>query len=51
MLGSRHSFNDIADSDGHLLSLARMPRVFDLDPVAGTVTVDGGVRYGELADR
>ncbi len=48
VLGSRHSFNDIADTSGHLLSLSRMPRVFDLDPVAGTVKVDGGVRYGEL---
>ncbi len=48
VLGSRHSFNDIADTDGHLISWARMPRVFDLDPVAGTVTVDGGVRYGEI---
>jgi xylitol oxidase len=48
VLGSRHSFNDIADTSGHLLSLSRMPRVFDLDPVAGIVTVDGGVRYGEL---
>jgi xylitol oxidase len=48
VLGSRHSFNDIADTTGHLLSLSRMPRVFDLDPVAGTVRVDGGVRYGEL---
>ena len=26
-----------------------MPRVFELDRAAGTVTVDGGVRYGELA--
>ena len=25
-----------------------MPRVFELDRAAGTVTVDGGVRYGEL---
>lgn len=48
VLGSRHSFNDIADTTGHLLSLSRMPRVFDLDPVAGAVRVDGGVRYGEL---
>ncbi len=48
VLGSRHSFNDIADTTGDLVSLRRMPRVFDLDPVAGTVTVDGGVRYGEL---
>ena len=48
VLGSRHSFNDIANTSGHLLTLSRMPRVFDLDPVAGTVRVDGGVRYGEL---
>lgn len=50
VLGSRHSFNDIADTTGHLLSLRRMPRTFDLDPVAGTVRVDGGVRYGELCE-
>ena len=48
VLGSRHSFNSIADSEGGLVSLARMPRVFELDEVAGTVTVDGGVRYGDL---
>jgi xylitol oxidase len=48
VLGSRHSFNDVADTTGDLVSLARMPRIFDLDPVAGTITVDGGVRYGEL---
>ena len=47
-LGSRHSFNDIADTTGDLISLRRMPRVFDLDRAAGTLTVDGGVRYGEL---
>ena len=49
VLGSRHSFNDIADTTGELVSLARMPRVFELDRAASTVTVDGGVRYGELA--
>jgi xylitol oxidase len=48
VLGSRHSFNDIADTTGDLLSTRRMPRVFDLDRGAATVTVDGGVRYGEL---
>jgi xylitol oxidase len=48
VLGSRHSFNDIADTTGDLVSLARMPRIFDLDQAGGTVTVDGGVRYGEL---
>ncbi len=51
VLGSRHSFNDIADTTGDLVSLRAMPRVFDLDRAAGTVTVDGGVRYGELCTR
>ena len=48
VLGTRHSFNDIADTAGDLVSLRRMPRIYDLDPTARTVTVDGGVRYGEL---
>ena len=48
VLGSRHSFSDIADTTGDLVSLARMPRRFELDPVARTLTVDGGVRYGDL---
>lgn len=48
VLGSRHSFNDIADTTGDLISLRRMPRVFELDSAAQTVKVDGGVRYGEL---
>ena len=51
VLGSRHSFNDIADTTGDLVSLRGMPRVFDLDRTAGTVRVDGGVRYGELCAR
>src|SRR4029078_8069573 len=38
----------IADTTGDQVSLAAMPRVFELDRAAGTVTVDGGVRYGEL---
>jgi xylitol oxidase len=48
VLGSRHSFNDIADTAGDQISLRRMPRRFELDRAAGTVTVDGGVRYGDL---
>jgi xylitol oxidase len=48
VLGSRHSFNDIADTAGDQISLHRMPRRFELDRAAGTVTVDGGVRYGDL---
>ncbi len=51
VLGSRHSFNDIADTDGDLVSLAALPLRFELDPdpAAPTVTVSGGTRYGELA--
>src|SRR5262245_22644310 len=47
-LGSRHSFNGIADPPGDLLSLQRLPRVFELDRDRSTVTVDGAVRYGDL---
>jgi xylitol oxidase len=48
VLGSRHSFNDIADSPGDLMSLARMPRAVQVDPAAPSVSVDGAIRYGEL---
>jgi xylitol oxidase len=48
VLGSRHSFNDIADSPGDLVSLARLPRIVELDTVASSVTVDGSIRYGDL---
>ncbi|WP_317132029.1 FAD-binding protein [Rufibacter hautae] len=48
-LGSRHSFNQIADSGENLISLALMASVVSLDRVANTVTVEGGKRYGELA--
>jgi xylitol oxidase len=51
VLGSRHSFSEIADTTGDLVSLRRLPRRFELDPVRATVTVDGAVRYGELGDR
>ena len=49
VLGSRHAFNTVADTTGDHLSLARLPRVIDIDPVAVTVTVDGAIRYGDLA--
>ena len=49
VLGSRHSFSAIADTDGDLVSLARQPRVLEIDRAASTVTVDGAMRYGDLA--
>lgn len=48
-LGTRHSFNDIADSSGDLLSLEHLNRIVDLDRDHSTVTVEAGVRYGQLA--
>ncbi|MGV9193795.1 FAD-binding protein [Microbacterium sp. MC2] len=49
VLGSRHSFNDIADTDGVHVSLTRMPGDPELDTARATVRVPGGMRYGELA--
>jgi xylitol oxidase len=48
-LGSRHSFNRIADTDGTLVSLRHLNRLVHLDPAARTVTIEGGITYGELA--
>ncbi|WP_309106353.1 FAD-binding protein [Arthrobacter sp.] len=49
-LGSRHSFNSIADSAGALLSLEALDPAITIDPAARTVTVSGGTRYGTLAE-
>ena len=48
-LGSGHSFNPIADTVGDQISLAGMPPLLQIDAERSTVTVGGGVRYGELA--
>lgn len=49
-LGTRHSFTDLPDSEGSLVTVLRIPPEPVLDEVAATVTVGAGVRYGELAD-
>ncbi|QGQ99109.1 FAD-binding protein [Paenibacillus psychroresistens] len=48
VLGTRHSFNGIADSTGSLLSLQKLNRVIVLDQTNNKVTVEAGIRYGEL---
>ena len=35
VLGSRHSFNAIADTTGDHLSLAHLPRVVEVDAASG----------------
>jgi alditol oxidase len=49
VLGTRHCFNNIADSRHNLLSLKTMDEVVELDPQAATVTVAAGITYGQLS--
>jgi xylitol oxidase len=48
-LGTRHSFNGIADSPGDLIDVGGLPPEFEIDRERGTVTVGAGTRYGQLA--
>lgn len=48
VLGTRHCFNNIADSKDRFLSLKPMDQVIALDPAKGTVTVGTGITYGQL---
>lgn len=48
-LGSRHSFNDLADTAGELVSLERFAPALVIDAVAGTAAFSAGLRYGDLA--
>jgi len=48
-LGTRHSFSEVAASDGPLVTLAALPPEIEFDTAARTVRVGAGVRYGELA--
>ena len=47
-LGARHSFNGIADSRENQISLKLLDQM-TLDPKSRTVSVGGGVTYGQLA--
>jgi alditol oxidase len=48
VLGTRHCFNNIADSSHSFLSLKSMDEVVALEPAARTVTVNAGMTYGQL---
>jgi xylitol oxidase len=48
VLGSRHSFSDIADSD-ELVSLDELPADVVVDRAASTVSLGAALSYGELA--
>ncbi len=51
VLGSRHSFNGIADSTENLLSLEKFDRVLEINRTRRTVTVEAGIKYGALSQR
>ncbi|MBN8996451.1 MAG: FAD-binding protein [Rhizobiales bacterium] len=48
VVGSRHCFNDIADTPDTQISLEHMRNVVALDRERRQVTVEGGIRYGDL---
>jgi alditol oxidase len=48
VLGTRHCFNEIANSTHQFISLKEMDRVVELDSKARTATVEAGLTYGHL---
>ncbi len=48
-LGSRHSFTDLADTTGRLISLDRFSPDLVVDEAARTASFSPGLRYGDLA--
>src|SRR5579862_5452172 len=50
-LGTRHSFNDIADTDGDLVSTENLSDVLELDADKRTAKVGAGITYGQLCRR
>jgi xylitol oxidase len=49
VLGSRHSFTDIGDSE-ELVSLEGLPAHVVVDRAAGTASFNAGLKYGEVAE-
>lgn len=49
VVGSRHSFNHIADSEENIISLKKFNKVLSLDRDNHTVTVEGGIIYSDLS--
>ena len=48
-LGTRHSFSTLADCEQDLISTRGLNKIIHLDKSAKTVTVESGIRYGELS--
>lgn len=50
-LGTGHSFNRIADTDGDLVLLGDLPAEVEVDAAGGTATVAAGMRLAEISAR
>jgi len=48
-LGSRHCFNNIADSPLNQISTRYLNRVVSIDEEEETITIESGVRYGDFS--
>ncbi len=48
VLGTKHCFNNIADSQDQFISLKEMNQVVELNEKDHTVTIGGGMNYGQL---
>jgi alditol oxidase len=48
-VGSRHSFNRIADTDADHIAMRHFDKVLAIDNAARTVTIEGGITYGTLS--
>lgn len=51
VIGSRHSFNGIADASEDLISLENFDSSLALDRERSTVTANGGITYGQLCSQ
>src|SRR6202035_1205442 len=49
VLGTRHCFNNIADTKDIFLYLKQLDEIVSLDPQARSVTVGAGITYGQLS--
>lgn len=48
-LGSKHSFNTVADTTETLISTSKLNKVLSLEPTKGVVRTEAGIKYGDLA--
>jgi len=48
VIGTRHSFNSIADSNDNIVSLQKLNKVLHINRENESVTVEAGIKYGDL---